>query len=282
MEAVQELRRRAEANGQLASDDRMRVIDQPGAIAIEPANPQYIYVPYYDPMVAYGQWWWPSYPPYYWAPWPGYVAYGPSFWWGAPIGLSVGFFFGGFDWHHHYAYVHRTDNFYTRRYAANGVYPGRWQHNYWRGGSGGYARYNGGYARPNTVTRQQFQPRVQVAPQRQFAPREQQSFAPRFNTQQRSEARQNWQARQASPDWRRGGVEPRAQAQVQRQTAPQHFAPRQAAPQQVAPHQAAPQQFAPRFERREMRAAQSPQRSAGPRADRGGGEHSRGGGHRFN
>jgi hypothetical protein len=281
MEAIQDLRRRAQENGQLASDERMRVIDQPGSIAIEPANPQYIYVPYYDPFVAYGSWWWPAYPPYYWAPWPGYVAYGPGFWWGAPIGLSVGFFFGGLDWHRHYAYVHRTDNYYVRRYAANGgVYPGRWQHNYWQR-SGGYARAYNPVIRPQFHSQMPLrdaprnftqQPRVQAAPQQQFATRQQQSFAPRIDSQTRFDARQNWQARQGAPEWRRG-AEQRAQAPVHRQAAPQQFAPRQAAPQQVAP----------RFERREMRAEQRQQRFSSPRADRGsGGEHSRGGGHRFN
>jgi hypothetical protein len=104
MEAVQDLRRRAQESGQLLSDERQRIIEQPEAIAIEPVNPQYVYVPYYDPRVVYGSWWWPAYPPYYWAPWPGYVSYYPGYWWGAPIGLSVGFFFGGFDWYRRHAY----------------------------------------------------------------------------------------------------------------------------------------------------------------------------------
>ena len=259
MEAVQDLRRRAQANGQLASDERMRVVEQPGYIAIEPANPEYLYVPYYDPWLAYGTWGWPAYPPFYWRPWPGYVAYGPGFWWGAPVGLSVGFFFGGFDWHRRHAYVHRTDNYYVRRYAANGgVYPGRWQHNYWQRGG-----YTGGYARSYSPNRTQTapsqvapsttfrdsrrdewrrdrslaQPRVQTAPQQQFAPRQQQSPAPRFDAQ----TRQNWQARQ----------EARVQ-QRQQQPEPRRFEPRQAMP---PAHAAAPaqQRFERRAEQRESR-----------------------------
>ena len=31
-----------------------------------------MYVPVYDPAVAYGSWWYPDYPPYYYYP-PGYV-----------------------------------------------------------------------------------------------------------------------------------------------------------------------------------------------------------------
>jgi hypothetical protein len=73
MEAVQGLRRRAQEAGQLASDDRLRVIDQPGTIVIEPANPQYIYVPYYDPMIALWSVVVVGLSAVHWAPWPGYV-----------------------------------------------------------------------------------------------------------------------------------------------------------------------------------------------------------------
>jgi uncharacterized protein DUF3300 len=285
MEAVQDLRRRAQANGQLASDERMRVVEQPGYIAIEPANPQYVYVPYYDPWLAYGTWWWPAYPPFYWRPWPGYVAYGPGFWWGAPIGLSVGFFYGGFDWHRRYAYVNRTDNYYVRRYAANGgVYPGRWQQNYWQ--RGGYTRYSGTAGTRQysgtTATRQVqqtaplqqaaplrdsrreewrrerslTQPRVQAAPQQfasqQIAPRQQ--VAPRVDAQ----ARQNWQARQ--------------DARVQRQAEPRRLEPRPAMPQAVAPAQ--------RFERPQMRAEPRAQQHQQQRFERR--AEQRGNGHHVN
>jgi len=280
MEAVQDLRRRAQANGQLASDERMRVVEEPGYIAIEPANPQYVYVPYYDPWLAYGTWGWPAYPPFYWRPWPGYVAYGPGFWWGAPIGLSVGFFFGGFDWHRRYAYVNRTDNYYVRRYAANGgVYPGRWQQNYWQ--RGGYTRYSGTRQYSGAAATRQLQqtaplqqaaplrdsrrersftqPRVQAAPQ-QFAPQQQiaprQQVAPRFDAQ----TRQNWQARQ--------------DARAQRQAEPRRFEPRQAMPQAQA---AAPATY---FGRPQMRAEPRAQQHQQQRFERR--AEQRGNGHRIN
>lgn len=137
METIQGLRRRAEDAGQLASDDRMRVVRRAQAIVIEPASPQYIYVPYYDPWIVYGPWWWPAYPPFAWAPWPGYVrAYRPGlsvgFWWGAPVGISVGFFFGGVDWPRHHVSVVRVDNYYVRSVNRDVVVtPGRWRHDYW-------------------------------------------------------------------------------------------------------------------------------------------------------
>ena len=206
MEAVQGLRRRAQEAGQLASDERLRVIEQPGTIVIEPANPQYIYVPYYDPMIAYGPWWWSAYPPFYWAPWPGYVrAYRPGFWWGAPVGVSVGFFFGGVDWHRRYVRVARTDNYYVRNYYVNrqaGVTGDRWRRDYWQ-------RWDGqrrDFTRSDAVTRPQTTAPTQTAP----AVRE----------QRREDRRQEWR------DERRG-VAPRVQSAPQQQlSAPQQFAPR--------------------------------------------------------
>jgi hypothetical protein len=188
MEAIQDLRRRAQSSGHLASDERMRVVEQPAEIVIEAVNLQYVYVAYYEPLVAYGSWGWPAYPPFYWAPWPGYArAYGPGFWWGAPVGLSVGFFFGGFNWTHRHAWVHRTDNYYTRSTWVNrqvAVTPGRWQRNYW-GRSGSYARYSDPVNRTQqfqqssplrdsrrgwTGSRTQASPQTQFAPQQQLAP----------------------------------------------------------------------------------------------------------------
>ena len=56
METVQSLRRRAQAAGTLRSDDRIRVLDEAQSIAVVPADPQILYVPYYDPLVMYGTW----------------------------------------------------------------------------------------------------------------------------------------------------------------------------------------------------------------------------------
>ena len=99
METVQSLRQKAYAAGNLQSSEQAYVSDQPGAIAIDPATPQVVYVPYYDPWTAYGTWWWPAYPPVYWAPWPGY-ALGPGFVfaWGAGVVIGPRFFFSACDW----------------------------------------------------------------------------------------------------------------------------------------------------------------------------------------
>jgi hypothetical protein len=83
--AVQRMRQTAEANGQLQSNQQETVTteNQGGqqAIQIEPANPQVIYVPEYDPYYVYG---WGAYPPMY---------YPDGYWFGP--GIDVGFYFGG-------------------------------------------------------------------------------------------------------------------------------------------------------------------------------------------
>ncbi len=141
METVQTLRQRAQAAGTLRSDDRYRVVSEAGAIAVVPVSPQIIYVPYYDPRVVYGPWWWPAYPPVRWRPWPDYYARpGYAMGWGPGIGISAGFFFGAVDWHRRHVRVVHVNNYYyntvivNRRNAgdARGAPvnrgPGAWQH----------------------------------------------------------------------------------------------------------------------------------------------------------
>ncbi len=85
MSAVQRMRQRAQANGQLQSNQQENVItqDQGGqqAIEIQPADPQVIYVPTYDPYYVYG---YGAYPPLY---------YPDGYWFGP--GINLGFYFGG-------------------------------------------------------------------------------------------------------------------------------------------------------------------------------------------
>ena len=54
MDAIQGLRQRATAAGNLRSNEQTRVTQQDEQILIEPAQPQVVYVPYYDPAVVYG------------------------------------------------------------------------------------------------------------------------------------------------------------------------------------------------------------------------------------
>jgi hypothetical protein len=90
--AVQTLRSQAEKTGHLNSNEQEKVTTQGSTIIIEPANPQVVYVPAYDPWLVYGV---PivAYPGWY--PVPG------IFWGGVGLSFGIGFgigFFGGFGW----------------------------------------------------------------------------------------------------------------------------------------------------------------------------------------
>jgi uncharacterized membrane protein YgcG len=121
MAAVQRLRARADANGQLNSGPQQKVtkVVRPPASAgaparavapepvytIEPVNPGEYYVPIYDPGTVYGAWPYPDDAPFYWYP-QGYAAvgafsfaaaaitgaaiWGRANWWRGNVGVHVG------------------------------------------------------------------------------------------------------------------------------------------------------------------------------------------------
>jgi Protein of unknown function (DUF3300) len=68
MAAIQRLRQRAQAAGTLKTTEQQVVKTEAQTIVIQPANPQVVYVPAYNPTVVYGTWPYPSYPPYYYPP----------------------------------------------------------------------------------------------------------------------------------------------------------------------------------------------------------------------
>ena len=94
MDAIQRLRTKADANNKLTSTKEQRVTKRQEQskqiIAIEPTNPETIYVPYYDPAVVYGAWPYPEYPPYYWG-YPGYIGAGLI---GAGLAFGAGWALG--------------------------------------------------------------------------------------------------------------------------------------------------------------------------------------------
>ena len=106
MDSVQRLRAAAQKSGNLESNAQQQVIveqapqTQQTIIKIEPATPQVVYVPAYNPTVVYGTWWYPSYPPVYLPPPPGYV-FGTALVSGIAFGIGVGItnsLWGGCDW----------------------------------------------------------------------------------------------------------------------------------------------------------------------------------------
>jgi hypothetical protein len=126
MNAVQVMRDRAQKSGNLKSTSQETVSQQGQAIVIEPADPQVVYVPEYDPWLVYGEpigiW-----PGWYW--YPGLYLTGPGI--GFGLGFGVGFFGGfgwgwhnwGYDWHHHgIIYNHNTYISHSRIFANHNTF----------------------------------------------------------------------------------------------------------------------------------------------------------------
>lgn len=108
MDAIQRLRQKAQANGKLETTKQqtVTVTQEQGTntpiIEIEPASPDTVYVPYYDPGVVYGEWPYPDYPPYYYPPPSGYIVGGAiatGLAWGAAylVGREI---WDDIDWRH--------------------------------------------------------------------------------------------------------------------------------------------------------------------------------------
>jgi hypothetical protein len=90
MDTVQTLRRRAQAAGFLQSDGYQSVLEQDSYVVVQPAQTYIAYVPWYNPLVVYGPWWWHAHRPIAWRPWQ------PR----APVFLSVHVHRPRVDWRH--------------------------------------------------------------------------------------------------------------------------------------------------------------------------------------
>src|SRR6202043_2474586 len=137
--AVQVMRQEAQKAGHLNSTEQERVTTQGNTIIIEPADPQVVYVPAYDPWLVYGG---PivAYPGWY--PVPG------IFWGGVGLSFGVGFgvgYFGGFgwgwghwgyDWHDRRAFFdHHAFVSHSREFGHDGFHHGDFGHgNFGHGG----------------------------------------------------------------------------------------------------------------------------------------------------
>ncbi|HKB58727.1 MAG TPA: DUF3300 domain-containing protein [Gallionellaceae bacterium] len=136
MRTIQKLRRKAYSAGTLRSNREITVVVSGDYIYIDFARPDVVYVPYYDPTVVYGVWWWTDYPPMFWAPWSGYYV-SAGFGWGSATYVSTGFFFGDCDWRRGRVDVANVHNFYYAPARMNpsgaaryvNAAPGAWRHN---------------------------------------------------------------------------------------------------------------------------------------------------------
>jgi hypothetical protein len=146
--AVQNMRHRAQQAGNLASNQQETVETQGPNVVIEPADPAVVYLPVFDPWLAYGA---PIglYPDWYWEP--GVFIDGPGFAFGLGIGLG---FYGGYGW----GWNHWGTDWYGRGVLYNrgpwvsrsptfGHGPGQFA------GRGGFADRGGGFNRPGFSSR---------------------------------------------------------------------------------------------------------------------------------
>jgi hypothetical protein len=146
MNAIQRLRSKAQAQGNLKTTQQQKVSVEPMPVSqatqgqgvvveppagsqttiikIEPANPQVVYVPTYNPTVVYGAWPYPAYPPYAYYP-PGYVAATSLLSFGAGIAVGAALW-GDCNWGRGDVNinVNRYNNF-NRTNISNST----WQHN---------------------------------------------------------------------------------------------------------------------------------------------------------
>jgi hypothetical protein len=161
MDSVQRLRRQAQGSGSLQTTPEQVVRTEQQYIYIEPAQPNVVYVPNYNPTVVYGSWPYPAYPPVYVSPYPlgGALAAGIAF------GIGVGIVGGLWGWAsprwgvgNVNVNVNRYNNINVnniRVNRANAVSSGTWQPNRANGRPAGLSRPPGGPvggpARPSTL-----------------------------------------------------------------------------------------------------------------------------------
>jgi hypothetical protein len=162
--SIQRLRAKAAAAGTLKTGKEQTVSTQTQGsetiIAIQPTDPQVVYVPTYDPNTAYGQWPYPSSPPTYY---PTGGALMSGLMWGVGI-AAAGAMFGGWNWGYggsgSYVNVNanRAVNIDRNYNRANVGAGGRWQHD---------ASHRKGVAYRDPATRQQYGQNRPGADQRQ-------------------------------------------------------------------------------------------------------------------
>jgi hypothetical protein len=155
MASVQRLRQQAQIAGNLRTTSqqvcRTEEVQGQSTIVIEPAQPDVVYVPSYNPVQVYGAWPYPSYPPYYLPPPVGYdygaaLVGGIAF--GAAVAVGVGLWGGLYGW--------ARPNWGGGNVFINVNNYNRWApYRPWRGGGGGYwhpyrplARPGWGYRAP--------------------------------------------------------------------------------------------------------------------------------------
>ena len=124
LKAVQRLRAKAQSNGKLTDTPQQKVVTENQTIIIQPAEPEKVYVPYYEPSSVYGPWDY-GYPAYCWPPPYGYA-------YGAGLGFVTGALIGAAFWNNNCNWgggnlqVNNFNNFNNINNIRGGQ---NWQHN---------------------------------------------------------------------------------------------------------------------------------------------------------
>jgi Protein of unknown function (DUF3300) len=130
LDAVQVMRRQAQAAGNLQSTAQQRVVNAGTTIVIQPAYPDLCYLPTYNPWIVYGAPL-PIYPGYFYDAWVGspFISFGPAIGLGFFSGFGWGWPAWGFNWgsrvvvFNHNPYVSRSRYFFDRApfFGSRGV-----------------------------------------------------------------------------------------------------------------------------------------------------------------
>jgi len=176
MHAVQRMRQKAQAKGNLVSTPQQtvetQVVESQPVIVIEQTNPEVVYVPSYNPSFVYGAPIYPyppiSYPTYGWLPGAGALAFGTGVALGAAWGGGWGGWGWGANWGHADININRNNAF-VRNANITGT-GNRWQHNVAHRGGTPYrdqatANRFGGTARGESLAARQAGARQQVTRQ---------------------------------------------------------------------------------------------------------------------
>ena len=169
MQAIQDMRHKAYNAGNLRSTPQERVYEQGPNVDIQPADPNVVYVPAYNPAYVYGYpiGVWPGFYPWWGVGGP-YISFGFGFpispffgfgwgWhgWGIGWGFHGGIFFGGHPYafrsgafYSHAAFVHGNYRGFSSAHGAVGAhsFAGRDAHGFSSAAGRGYAGASRGYA----------------------------------------------------------------------------------------------------------------------------------------
>ena len=131
LDAIQSFRTEAAAAGNLKTDEHQVVQnDDQGEVSIVPADPQVVYVPYYDPQEVVVQqptpvyYYYPYGYPLYYYPYPYGYSFAAGYFWGVTTAFVIG-------WHSHYVHVvhcgypghpYYGHTYYDGHYAHGGYY----------------------------------------------------------------------------------------------------------------------------------------------------------------